>query len=224
VEYLFISHYTHLKLELSRRHFIRQTILLISFPILLLLPLMAFAQASKFPPDQLKVHLVLNKQEFRLGERIELKVEILNASQKPLLIANEIYLSSGLVSYLEPELSDSRGPISPRGAIISDRFSPLEKKSASETVLNFFLLLRPETSFVERFKLFDLFDTFGYVLHPGTYSLKAYYSSNGLFYPPAYQMLGLTEEDVNSLPFQAWHGKLATNEVSFRILPVAKKQ
>jgi hypothetical protein len=185
---------------------------------------MASAQAKEIPPDQLKVHLVLNKQKFRLGEPIELKVEVLNASQKPLLVANKIYLSSGSISYLELELSDSKAVIPPRRTIISDQFSPLEKKSASETVLNFFLLLRPETSFVERFKLFDLFYIFGYVLHPGTYSLKAYYSSNGLFYPPAYQMLGLTEEDVNSLPFQAWHGKIATNEVSFRVLQATKKQ
>jgi len=78
-----------------------------------------------------------------------------------LLVANKIYLSSGSISYLELELSDSKAVIPPRRTIISDQFSPLEKKSASETVLNLFLLLRPETSFVERFKLFDLFYIFG---------------------------------------------------------------
>jgi hypothetical protein len=40
----------------------------------------------------------------------------------------------------------------------------------------------------------------GIGLKPGTYKLKAW---GGLLYAPAYPSLGLTEEDVKSLPFEA---------------------
>jgi hypothetical protein len=43
-------------------------------------------------------------------------------------------------------------------------------------------------------------------------------------YAPAYPSLGLTEEDVKALPFEAWHGNLTTNELSFTNLPGAGGQ
>jgi hypothetical protein len=110
--------------------------------------------------------------------------------------------------------------------LVVDRFpNPSKnKKSLTEIVLGSFVLLPPGTSFVERIALFDYLSVRKFEVKAGSYKLKGYYSSNGLFYPPTISSLDLSEEDVKSLPFEAWHGKLATNELSFTILPGVAKQ
>ncbi|MFI5097400.1 MAG: hypothetical protein ACHQT6_05445 [Candidatus Acidiferrales bacterium] len=157
---------------------------------------------------------------------MELRLEVSNIGVKSLLVANFASLYEGAEAYLYIELSNSKGLLSPRVGMAVDRFpsSTKEQKSPLEIVLNSFVLLRPGTSYVQRIPLSQHLSASRYEIKPGTYKLRAYYSSNGLFYPPAYQILGLTEEDVRSLPFQAWHGKVATNELSFTILLSIKKQ
>jgi hypothetical protein len=157
---------------------------------------------------------------------MELKVEVSNVGKKPLLVPNQVFLFGGELAYLEIGLSNTREILSPHMGFAIDRFPnpSKERKSPNEIVLDSFVLLRPGTPFVQRIELFGYLSARKYELMPGTYKLKAYYSTGGLFYPPAYHTLGLTEEDVKSLPYQAWHGKLATNELSFTILQVEKKQ
>jgi hypothetical protein len=92
-----------------------------------------------------------------------------------------------------------------------------ERSLGSHRAVNEFLL-PPATSFVQRIGQFEPLSALKYELKPGSYHLREYYSSGGLFYPPAYRTLGLSEEEVKSLPFKAWHGKLAANELSFTIL------
>ncbi len=156
---------------------------------------------------------------------MELRLEVSNIGDSSLLVANFADLYEGAEAYLDIELSNSKGLLSPRAGMVIDRFpsSTKEQKSPLEIVLNSFVLLRPGTSYVQRIPLSQHLSAMRYEIIPGTYKVRAYYSSNGLFYPPAYQTLGLTEEDVRSLPFQAWHGKVPTNELSFTILPSAKK-
>ncbi|MGA2482356.1 MAG: hypothetical protein ABSF92_04485 [Candidatus Acidiferrales bacterium] len=61
-------------------------------------------------------------------------------------------------------------------------------------------------------------DTFAYLRKPGNYTLSAVYSSGGLL--AGLRGPGLTDEAVKALPFEAWHGSVATNTVSFKILPL----
>lgn len=191
-----------------------------------MLPTLAVGQTSVAPEQKISVSMELAKKVFHLGEPMELKVEVTNIGQKPLLVPNHLSLFSGEMAYLEIELRDGKRLLSPRMAIINDRFSYPSKdnKSPSEIVLNSFILLPPGTTFVQRIALFTHLSALKYELKPGTYKLRGYYSSGGLFYPPSYNTLGLNEDDVKSLPFEAWHGKLATNELSFTILPGAANQ
>jgi hypothetical protein len=151
---------------------------------------------------------------------MELKVEVTNVGHKSLLVPGHLSIFGGQEAHLELELSDGKVPLSPHLGFAVDRLpNPSKnKKSPSEIVLNSFILLPPGTSFVQRIALFEQLSALKYGLKPGSYKLKAYYSSGGLFHPPAYQNLGLSEEDVKSLPFEACHGKLGTNELSFTIL------
>jgi hypothetical protein len=212
--------------RLRRSHAIRHlkatlSILAVSIP-----PSLAAGQTNHAPKQEISVSMALAKQEFHLGDPMELKIEVTNIGQKPLLVPNHLSLFRGEEAYLEIELSNSNGLLSPHMGFAVDRFPnpSKEKKSPSEIVLNRFILLPPGTSFVQRIALFEHLSALKYQLKPGTYHLKAYYSSGGLLYPPGYQNLGLSEKDVESLPFEAWHGKLATNELPFTILPRAAKQ
>ena len=192
-----------------------------------MLPISVAGQSSYTPKPEISVGIALAKKEFRLGDPMELKIEITNIGQKAILVPNHVYLFSGEEAYFEIELSSEKTLISPHMGFVVDHFpNPSKtKKSPTEIVLGSFVLLPPGTSFVERIALFDYLSVRKYELKAGTYKLKGYYSSNGLLYPPALQSLDLSEEDVRSLPFEAWHGKLATNELSFTILPgVAKQQ
>lgn len=209
-----------------RSHAIRHLIATLCVLAVSILPSSAAGQTSDAPKQEISVSIALAKKEFHFGDPMELKIEVTNIGQKPLLIPNHLSLFGGEEAFLEIELSNGKGLLSPHMGFAVDRFpNPSKnKKAPSEIVLNSFILLPPGTSFVQRNALFEHLRARKYDLKPGSYKLKGYYSSGGLFYPPAYQSLGLTEEDAKSLPFEAWHGKLATNELSFTILTGAAKQ
>jgi hypothetical protein len=191
-----------------------------------MLPTSVAGQASFSPKPEISVSMALAKKEFRLGEPMALRIEITNIGQKAILIPNHLSLFGGAGAYLEIELSNGNVLIPPHMNLVFDRFpdSSKKKKSLTEIVLGSFVLLLSGTSFVERIALFDYLSVRKFDVKAGIYKLKGYYSSNGLFYPPTISSLDLSEEDVKSLPFEAWHGKLATNELSFTILPGVTKE
>jgi hypothetical protein len=164
-----------------------------------------------------------------LGEPIQLRLEISNVSSEPLLAPNSVSLFGTNDAFLEIELRNRKGLVSPRIGMAVDCFpTPAKnKKPLSEIVLTSFLLLRPGTSYVQNIPLYEHLSALDYPIKPGSYTLRTYYASNGLFYASmcgTRSTLGLTDEDVKSLPFQAWHGKVSSNEISFTILPVRKTQ
>jgi len=191
-----------------------------------MLPMSVAGQSSYAPKPEISVGIALAKKEFRLGDPMELKIEITNIGPKAILVPNHLSLFGGDEAYFEIELSNGKVLISPRMGFVVDSFpNPSKnKESPTEIVLSSFVLLPPGTSFVQRIALFNYLNVRKYELKAGSYKLKGYYSSNGLFYPPAFHSLDLSEEDVKSIPFEAWHGKLATNELSFTILPGVAKQ
>jgi hypothetical protein len=181
----------------------------------------AFGQSEVASQEPIKVHIALGRKEFHLGERMELKLEISNIGHEPLLIANSISLYGNEDAFLEIELRGKRGLLSPHVGMAVDCFRTPEKnpKAPSEIVLKSFLVLRPGTSYVQRLPLYEHLSALSYGLTPGNYTLRTYYSSNGLLYPSMCGTQGLMENDVKSLPFKTWHGKVSTNEVSFTVLP-----
>jgi hypothetical protein len=200
---------------------LRQLIVFLCAPTAFFLPSFGSSQTIGIAKEEINVHIALPKKEFHVGESIEIKLEVTNAAKEPLLVPNEASIfDRASEAYLEIELSHAGGRVYPHMGWAVDRFPNdwLPQKSAMEKVMESFLLLRPATSVVQRIPLSVYLGVSKYEVKPGIYKLKCYYSSGGLFYPPAYQRLGLTEEDVKSIPFQAWHGKVNTNELSFTIL------
>jgi hypothetical protein len=182
-------------------------------------------QSNDPTKPEISVTLALAQPVFRMGNAMELKIEITNIGQKPVLVPNRLSLFEGETAHLEIELSRGKELLSPRMTVVVDYFPnpPKIKKSPAEIVLGAFVLLPPGTSFVQRISLSDYLAVRKYDLKVGHYKLKGDYSTGGLFYPPGFPQ-GLSEDDAKSLPFDAWHGKLSTNELSFAILPAASKQ
>ena len=173
--------------------------------------------------EQIKVHIALSRQTFHLGEPLDLRLEISNIGQEPLLIANSVSLFGNDDAFLEIELHGKSRLLSPHMGVAVDCFPTPEKnpKPASEIVLTSFLVLRSGTSYAQRLPLYDHLAALKYGLKPGSYTLKTYYSSRGLHSRSMCGTQGLTEDDVRSLPFKTWRGKVSTNEISFTILPPA---
>ena len=186
-----------------------------------------FGKTGESPGDNLKVRITLDRARFRMGENMELRLELSNLGDSPLLVPNSASFDHQEGADLELELSDKNGTLSPKTSlVVVDRFaaSPNSEKSPYEIALRSFILLCPGTSYIERISLSQHLSAAKYEIRPGRYKLRAYYSSGGLFYPPAYQELGLKEEDVKSIPFQAWHGMSPTNELSFTIVSGKNKE
>lgn len=189
----------------------------------------ASGQTDTARKEALDVRISLARRAFHLGEPIQLRLEISNIGHEPLLVPNSVSLLGNSDAFLEIELRSQKGLVSPHMGMALDCFpTPAKnKRPPSEIVLNSFLLLRPGTSYVQNIPLYEHLSALEYAIKPGSYTLRTYYASNGLFYPSMCGTLatqGLTEEDVKSLPFQAWHGKVSSNETSFTILPAAKTQ
>ena len=170
----------------------------------------------------LTVSLALDNTEFSVGESIPARIQISNSGvpgDESLLIANYIFEGSGglPVSRIEFDLTNDKGhAIRSTWAMISDWFSSEKHPNPATAFLNSYMLLHPGYSLSTQFRIRP--ESYG-GLKPGYYRLWGTYTSNGLFYPPVYNQVGLREGDVKSVPFKAWRGKIPTNEVRFRIRP-----
>ncbi len=183
-------------------------------------------QTVKVSEERIKVSIALDHREFHLGDPIELKLEISNFGRAPILIANSVSLFGNSDAFLEIELRNRKTALHPHIGMAVDCFPvpDQDKKPPSEVILKSFLVLRPGTSYVQRIPLYTHLSALDYGLKPGNYTLVAYYSSHGLLYPSMCGTQGLTEDDVKSLPFETWHGKVGTNEISFTVMSPSSTQ
>jgi hypothetical protein len=139
---------------------------------------------------------------------VEMRLEVTNVGQYPLLVPYQAsFFVVAAEAYLEVELSNEEGRLYPHmgWAVVRVPTDWPSRQSPMETVINSFLLLPPGVLVVQRNPLDTFLGANKHELRAGTYKLKCYYSSGGLFGPPAY--LSLTEKGIKSLPFQEWHGK-----------------
>jgi hypothetical protein len=169
--------------------------------------------------SDLTVTLVLKRAEIHSGQAVPVDVLVHNTGSTPLLIGNLIVRGGGglPVSRIQFELRDDRGHVIPPDVeMIADSFSAKKEPNPATAFLSSYLLLHPGYSLTTEF-LLDV-NLFKDLAKPGYYRLSATYTSNGLSYPPVYHNVGLSDEDIKSLPFKAWSGKLATNEVRFKIM------
>lgn len=175
--------------------------------------------ASDGETQPLVVRLFLAKRTFSRGESIPVTIQASNSGKDSILVGNYIadYSGDTPVSRVVFQLRDAQGHALPAAfQMIADSFSARREANAATAFLRSYLLLRPGYSLATRVVLAG--NSYKGWKKPGKYRLSATYASNGLSYPPTYQQAGLTADDVKSIPFKAWNGKLATNEVSFEIL------
>jgi hypothetical protein len=76
------------------------------------------------------------------------------------------------------------------------------------------ILLRPGTSYVQRFNLDEVYPKVG----PGKY----FFTTKYVAYFAAKGCKRWTEDDIDKFPFRPWYGTTAANDVSFEILPNPK--
>jgi hypothetical protein len=178
-----------------------------------------FSQNESGPKEPVEARISLDHREFHLGELVELRLEISNLGHESLLIPNSVSLFVNADALVEIELRGKKGLLSARAGFSSACFTAPGKnpKTPSEIILNSFLALRPRTSYVQRLPLYEILNLYG--LTPGSYTLKIDYFSNDLLNPSDCGTHGLTENDLKSLPFKTWHGKVSTNKLSFTVLP-----
>ncbi len=170
---------------------------------------------------QISVYLTIPKGTFSVGKPVIVKIHIENVGNKPVLVANFVSMSRNTNSHIEFRLKDTHGRMSSSLEAIADNFSSSVAASPANALLGSWLLLKPGYSLAVDVTLDkDLFEFLG---KPGKYRLSANYSSDGLLYPPAYRAIGLTDKDVQSVPFQSWNGNISTNTLNLEIVPVKAK-
>ena len=177
---------------------------------------LAFCQRPNIPSEAIKVQIKLDKNRFQPGEEIVFRVIISNTGTQPFLIPNQLMFDTPSHSTLSFEVKNQLGKIvAPTVGWAADCFKSEPIQLLSDDVLNDYLLLRPETSYVQQTLLGGLYND----LKPGTYHLKSSYSAS-------FSPLGChewTKEAVEKFPFQAWEGMTSLNDISFTILPNPKK-
>jgi len=179
----------------------------------------AIAKQKTATADQspsITVQLIVPKKTFKLGESVPVTVYITNVGKTPVLIQNLLSTSHNSPSHIVFSLTDSNRRRSPSLELIGDRFSPRVEVSPAAALLRSWLLLWPKCSFTSEIRLDS--ELFTFLGKTGKYELSGTYFSSGLQYPSAYREIGLTEQDIQSLPFQSWTGHISTNAVNFQMV------
>ena len=161
--------------------------------------------------DGIAVRLSLGKQRFALGERLQVRVEVQNQRSETLIVSNVITEVDDRVGYVQFDLTDAKGHRQSPQLRVSELLGPVQKEPDWRLLLGRWLVLYPQDSFTSQLDLDG--ETFPFLKRPGRYKLSATYSSAGLSYGVNYRSLGLKEQDVASLRFRSWSGKVRSNSV-----------
>jgi hypothetical protein len=182
-------------------------------------PSVVLGQTNSPRSSEIAVHISVPKRTVTVGAPIHIEVRVSNSGDAPTLIPNTVSMASGGLAYLELELADAQGRVSPGMTLIADY--PPGKRSDENTVaklLGSWTLLYPRTSFLFDIPIDGSF--FKFLGKPGEYTLSATYASGGITY--GHNSLGLSKELLSSLPYSSWKGKVSTNEISLTVVPPNK--
>ncbi len=149
-----------------------------------------------------------------------MKVEVENQGNEPLYVSSSITQDlNSRAGYIEFELTDAKGHRQlPQTNFIGDVLTPYPQEPDWRLLLGSWPLLFPHSSISSQFSLDGAM--FPFLTKPGRFKLSATYSSAGLAYSMNYGRLGLKEQDVASLQFRSWSGKVHSNSVWLTVVPV----
>lgn len=175
--------------------------------------------------DNIVVRLSLGKQRYVVGGEIPVRVEVQNQGSEALIIPNLTTDADVRAGYVQFDLTDAKGRRQLPQLRVSELLGSVQLEPDWRLLLGQWLVLYPQTSFTSQLSLDGA--TFPFLTKPGRYKLSATYSSAGLSYGVNYRRLGLKEQDVASLRFRSWSGKVRSNSVWITIVPAqaqGKKQ
>lgn len=172
--------------------------------------------------SELSVTLSVSKKTNIVGAVLQVKVQISNEGSDPFLIPNSLSLSRNSTAHLEFKLRDQSGKESPMSDLIADNFTVQKSQNPSSALLGDWVLLRPGYSLVRSISLDK--HVLEFLGKPGVYRLSGTYFANSLSYPPIRNQMGLTDNDVKSLPFNSWSGNISTNAIEIRLVPAKSMQ
>jgi len=188
--------------------------------LLIVLLVLSTGQAGALPANSNKVavRLSLAKQRYMVGEQIQVRVEVENQGNEPLYVSNSISEVENRMGYVQFDLTDAKGHRqSPQSRWIGDVFAPSPQEPDWRVLLGSWPLLSPQSSISSQLSLDGAM--FPFLTRPGRYKLSGTYSSAGLSYGLNYSRMGLKQEDVASLRFSSWSGKVRSNSVWVTIVP-----
>jgi len=195
---------------------IHQSVLLLSTICSLSIASSAAVAQTDRTPSPISVHISTPKRTTTVRTTIHVEVRVANSGDAAMLVPNTVSTASGGTAYLEFELSDTKGHISPRINLIADNFMPVQPSddNAAAKLLGSWTLLYPHTSLLFDIPIGEAF--FKFLQKPGHYRLDATYASNGISY--GRNSLGLSEKLLSSLPYPSWRGKVSTNNISLIVV------
>jgi hypothetical protein len=162
--------------------------------------------------------LILKKKAIKVGEALEVRVEIWNVGPKPLFIKNAIFDLCGLSPLsLRLELGPPMKP-QPGHGCASDCIYDAEDSFARRFVYHWTTL--PPGDFYGTVVAMDP-DSFPQLNTPGRWRLRGTYKSTGdlsssLCFDPA--PLPDNKEQIKRLPYEAWQGAVDTNTIWIEVV------
>lgn len=184
-------------------------------------PSLLLAQTKTEPRSEISVRISAPKRTVTVGTVIQIEVRVANSGDEAVLVPNYVSTASGGLAYLEFELTDARGRVSPSMKMIAE-YPPVKQSDddAATKLLGSWTLLHPHTSLLFNAPIGK--DLFTFLDKSGQYRLSATYASNGILY--GRNGLGLSKELLTSLPYLSWQGKVATNEISLVLVSPNKRK
>ena len=171
-------------------------------------------------PANLKITIKPEKDVYRIGDPIRLRVQIENIGQDPLYIGNHIP-TYDWIYHLEFIVADERGHVSQATHFFNPNMPDFDPRESELSALTKdWIVIPPGTFFGSVVTLLpSLYSSLG---TPGAYEIGALYTSEGLDANTNYNRLASSTSFLEQLPYKAWTGTLKTNEVKIRLLSTTK--
>jgi hypothetical protein len=168
---------------------------------------------------QIEVRLIPKKRSIKVGEVLEVRVEIRNVGSKPLFVENSIYEPCGPISPLSLRL-ESGPPMKPQGehGCAADCVYTAKDSFASRLVGRWSVLSTGDfygTVVAMAPDSFPQLDTPGRWRLRGTYKSVGDLSSSHCFDSAP---IGDNEQQIKGLPYEAWQGEVETNTVWIEVV------
>jgi hypothetical protein len=181
---------------------------------------LVFVESQTVPsnPDdsRVEVNLIPEREFINAGDVARIFVEVGNAGDVSVILPNGISIYSGQTAFLDLDILNAKGEVSPRQHFNVDSFPPAQKPDPIVALIDHWTVLHPNTSMKTRLTISD--KDFLFLRTKGRYQLSGSYSTNGLLNPKTLGQIGISAETIAQFPFVIWRGKIETNDVVLRVV------